>query len=164
MGGGATSCMGGWLRDGRKGRHIDVCLKIYDALLPKQSKLDSREPPMKALLVTWLAEWDACPLTTTHVLSSWNMVFTEVPLTESEDDVDLPRPSAPIRMPAPLLSVPLGFVLHAEEASKAETDEASEVDENIDVLSVPGTPPVPKAAKKRAKNKLNAFAKSFHAA
>ena len=50
----------------------------------------------------------ASPLTTTHVLSSCNMVFAEVPLTESVDEVDLPYPSAAIPMPAPLLSVVLG--------------------------------------------------------
>ena len=44
---------------------------------------------MKALLVTWLGEGAAFLLTTTHILSSWNIVFTEVPVTESVDDVDL---------------------------------------------------------------------------
>ena len=53
---------------------------------------------MKSLLVTWLAEWAASPLTTTPVLSSWNMVFTQVPVTESVDDVDLLCPSAAIPM------------------------------------------------------------------
>ena len=65
---------------------------------------------MKALLVTGLAEWAASPSTTTHVLSSWNMVFTEVPMTEFVDDVDLPCPSAAIPMLAPLLSVVHGPV------------------------------------------------------
>ena len=77
---------------------------------------------MKALLVTWLAEWVAFPLTTTHVLSSWNMVFTEVPVTESVDDVDLPCPSAAIPMPAPLLSIVHGPVSDSEEASEAEAE------------------------------------------
>ena len=84
--------MRAWLRDRLKRRHIDHCLKIHDGLLPKHSKLDSSERTMKALVVTWLAEWAASPLTTTHILSSWNMVFTEVPVTESVDDVDLPCP------------------------------------------------------------------------
>ena len=44
---------------------------------------------MKALLVTWLAEWATSPLKTTHVLKSRNMVFTVVPVIESRDDVDL---------------------------------------------------------------------------
>ena len=74
--------MRAWLRDKLRRRHIDHCLKIHDGLLPKHSKLDSSERTMKALLVTWLAQWAAFPLTTTHVLSSWNMVFTEVPLTK----------------------------------------------------------------------------------
>ena len=67
--------MRAWLRVRLKRRHIDHCLKIHDGLLPKHSKLDSSERTMKALLVTWLAEWAASPLTTTHVPSSWNMVF-----------------------------------------------------------------------------------------
>ena len=111
--------MRAWLRDRLKRRHIDHCLKIHDGLLPKHSKLDSSERTMKALLVTWLAEWAASPLTTTHILSSWNMVFTEVPVTESVDDVDLPCPSAAIPMPAPLLSVVPGHVSDSEEASEA---------------------------------------------
>ena len=94
-----------WLEDSLKRRNIDHCPKIHDGLLPKQSKLDSTERTMKALLVTWLAEWATSPLTTTHVLRSWNMVFTEVQLTESVDDVDLPCPSGAIPMPASLLSV-----------------------------------------------------------
>ena len=131
-----NSGMRAWLRDRLKRRHIHHCPKIHDGLLPKHSKLDSSERTMKALLVTWLAEWAASPLTTTHVLSSWNMVFTEVPVTESVDDVDLPCHSAAIPMPAPLLSVVLGPVSDSEEASEAqaEADEASEaeVDNNID--------------------------------
>ena len=130
--------MRAWLRDRLKRRHIDHCLKNHDGLLPKHSKLHSSERTMKALLVTWLAEWAASPLTTTQVLSSWNMVFTEVPLTEFVDDVDLPYPSAAIPMPALLLSVVPGPVSDLVEASeaKAEADEAfgAEVDDNIDVL------------------------------
>ena len=131
--------MRAWLRDRLKRRHIDHCLKIHDGLLPKHSKLDSSERTMKALLVTWLAEWATSPLTTTHILSSWNMVFTEVPVTESVDDVDLPCPSAAIPMPAPLLSVVPGHVSNSEEASEAqeEADEASgaEVEDNINVCN-----------------------------
>ena len=74
--------MRAWLRDRLKRRHIDHCLKIHDGLLPKHSKLDSTEGTMKALLVSWLIQWAASPLTTTHVLGSWNMVFIEVPVTE----------------------------------------------------------------------------------
>ena len=84
--------MRAWLRDELKRHHRDHCLKIQDGLLPKHSKLDNSERTMKALLVTWLAEWAASPLTATHVLSSRNMVFTEVPVTESVDDVNLPCP------------------------------------------------------------------------
>ena len=73
---------------------------------------------MKALLVTWLAEWAASPLTTRHVLGSWNMVFTELPMTESMDDVDLSCPSAAIPTPAPLPSVVPGPVSDSEEASR----------------------------------------------
>ena len=157
--------MRAWLRDRLKRRHIDHCLKILDGLLPKHSKLDSSERTMKALLVTWLAGWAASPLTTTHVLSTWNMVFTEVPVTESVDDVDLPCPSAAIPMPAPLLSIVPGHVSDSEEASEAqaEADEASgtEVEDNIDVPSVPGTPPVQRAAKRRAKTRLDRLAKRF---
>ena len=160
--------MRAWLRDRLQRRHIDHCLKIRDGLLPKHSKLDSSERTMKALLVTWLAEWAASPLTTTHILSSWNMVFTEVPVTESVDDVDLPCPSAAIPMPAPLLSVVPGHVSDSEEGSEAqaEADEASgaEVEDNIDVLSVPGTPPVQRAAKRRAETRLDRLAKRFRAA
>ena len=58
--------MRAWLRDRSKRRRIDHCLKIHDGLLPKHSKLDSSERTMMALLVTWLAEWAASPLTTTH--------------------------------------------------------------------------------------------------
>ena len=71
-------------------------------------KLDSSE--CKNLLVTWLAEWAASPFTTTHILSGWNMGFTEVSVTGSVDDVDLSCPSAAIPMPAPLLSVVPGPV------------------------------------------------------
>ena len=138
--------MRAWLRDRLRFRHIDHCLKIHDGLLPKHSKLNSSERTMKALRVTWLAEWAASPLTTTHILSSSNMVFTQVPVTEFVDDVDLPCPSPVISMPAPLLSIVPGPVSDSEEASEAEAeaDEAAgaEVDDNIDVLSVPGTPPV----------------------
>ena len=160
--------MRAWMRDRLKRRHIDHCLKIRDGLLPKHSKLDSSEGTMKALLVTWLAEWAASPLTTTHILSSWNMVFTEVPVTESVDDVDLPCPSAAIPMPAHLLSAVPGHVSDSEEASEAqaEADEASgaEVEDNIDVLSVPGTPPVQRAAKRRAETRLGRLAKRLRAA
>ena len=149
------------------GGHI-CTTQIHDGLLPKHSKLDSSERTMKALLVTWLAEWAASPLTTTHILRSWNMVFTEVPVTESVDDVDLPCPSAAIPMPAPLLSVVPGHVSDSEEASEAqaEADEASgaEVEDNIDILSVPGTPPVQRAAKRRAETRLDRLAKKFRAA
>ena len=160
--------MRAWLRDTLKRRHIDHCLKIHDGLLPKHSKLDGSERTMKALLVTWLAEWAASSLTTTHVLARWNMVFTEVPVTESVDDVDLPCPSAAIPMPAPLLSVAPGPVSDSGEALEAqvEADEASgaEVDDNIDVLSVPGTRPVQRAAKRRAETRLDRLAKRFRAA
>ena len=112
--------MRAWLRCGLKRRNIDHCVKIHIGLLPKHSKLDSSERTMKALLVTWLAQWAASPLTTTHILSSWNVVFTEVPVTEPVDDVDLPCPSAAIPMPAPLLSVVPGPVSDSEVASEAE--------------------------------------------
>ena len=132
------------------------------------TRTDSSERTMKALLVTWLAEWAASPLTTTHVLSSWNMVFTKVPVTESVDDVDLPCPSAAIPMPAPLLFVVPGHVSDSEEASEtqAEADEASgaEVEDNIDVLSVPGKPAVQRAAKRRAETRLDRLAERFRAA
>ena len=62
--------MKAWLRDRLKRCHIDHCLKIHDGLLPKHSKLVSNEHTMKALVVTWLTEWAASPLATTHVLSS----------------------------------------------------------------------------------------------
>ena len=68
--------MRAWLRDRQKRLHIGHCLKIPDGLLPKHSKQDSSEGTIRALPVTWPAEWAASPLTTTHVLSSWNMVFT----------------------------------------------------------------------------------------
>ena len=160
--------MRAWLRDRLKRRQVDHCLKIHDGLLPKHSKLDSSERKMKALLVTWLAEWTASPSTTTHVLSSWNMVFTEVRVTEFVDDLDLPCPSAAIPMPAPLLSVVPGHVSDLEQASEAqaEADEASgaEVEDNIDVLSVPDTPPIQRAAKSRAETRLDRLAKRFRAA
>ena len=130
--------MRAWLCDTLKCRHIDHCLKMRDGRLPKHSKLDSSERTVKALLVTWLAEWAASPLTTTHVLGSWNMGFTEVPVTKSVDDVDLPCPTVAILMPASLLFVVPGPVSDSEEASEAqaEADEASgaEVDDYIDVL------------------------------
>ena len=160
--------MRAWFRDRLKRRHISHCLKIHDGLLPKHSKLDSSERTMKALLVTWLAEWAASPLRITPFLSSWNMVFTEVLVTEYADDVDLPCPSAALPMPAPLLSVVPGPVSDSEEASEAEAqaDEASgtEVDDNIDVLSVPGTPSIQRAAKRRAETRLDRLAKRFRAA
>ena len=77
--------MRAWLRNTLKRRHIDHCLKIHDGLLPNHSKLDSSECTMKALFVAWLAEWATFPSTTTHVLSSWNMVFTKEPVTECVD-------------------------------------------------------------------------------
>ena len=160
--------MRAWLRDRLKRHDIDHSLKIDDGLLLKYSKLDTSERVMKALLVTWLAELAASPLTTTHVLSSWNMVFTEVPVTESVDDGDLPCPSAAIPMPAPLLSVVPGPVSDSKESSQAqaEADEASgaEVDDNIDLLSLQGTPPVQRAAKRRAETRLDRLAKRFRAA
>ena len=58
--------MRAWLRDTLKRLHIDHCVKIHDGVLPKHSKLDSSERTMRALLVTWLAEWAASPLTSTH--------------------------------------------------------------------------------------------------
>ena len=71
-------------------------------------------------------------------------------------------------MPAPLLSVVPGTVSDSEEASEAqaEADEASgaEVDDNIDVLSVPGTPPVQRATKRRAETWLDNLAKRLRAA
>ena len=71
-------------------------------------------------------------------------------------------------MPAPLLSVVPGHVSDSEEAleAQAEADEASgaEVEDNIDVLSVPGTPPVQRAAKRRAETRLDRLAKRFRAA
>ena len=152
--------------DRLKRRHIDHCLKIHDGLLPKHSKLHSSERTMKALLVTRFAEWAASLLTTTHVLSSGTMVFTEVPVTKSVDDVDLPCPSAAISMPAPLVSVVPVKVSEAEEASEVEADKASEanVHENIEALSVPGTPPLQRAAKRRAKTQVGRLAKRFRAA
>ena len=159
--------MGAWLRDRLKLRHIDHCLKIYNGLLPKHSKPHSSERTMKALLVTWLAVWAASPLTTTQVLSSWTMVFTGVPVTESVDDVDLPCPSAAIPIPATLLSVFPGPVSDSEEASEAEAeaDEASgaEADNNTDALSVPGSPPGQGAAK-RTGIRWDRLAKRFRAA
>ena len=138
---------------------------VYHPLLPKHSKLDSSERTMKDFLETCLA---ASPLTTTHVLSSWNMVFTEVLVTESVDDVDLPCPSAAIPMPAPLLSVVPDPVSDSEEASEAEAEadktSGAGVDNNIDVLSVPSTPPVQRAAKRRAETRLDRLAKRFRAA
>ena len=118
---------------------------------------------MKALLVTWLAEWAAFPLTTTHVVSSKNMVFTKVPLTESVDDVDLLCPSVAMPMPGPFLSVVLGPVLDEDEISRREAHEASEaaMENNIDVLSVPSTPLVQRAAKWRPKTRLDRLAKRF---
>ena len=160
-----NSGMRAWLRDRLKRRDIDHCLKIHDGLLPKHSKLDSSERTIKALLVTWLAEWAASSLTTTHVLSSWNMVFTQVPMTESVDDVDLPCPSVAISVPAPLLCVVAGHVSDSEEASEAqaEADEAygAEVEDNIDVLSHPA---VQRAAKRRAETRWDRLAKRFRAA
>ena len=160
--------MRAWLRDTLKRRHIDHCVNIHHGLLPKHSKLDSRERTMKAPLVPWLAEWAASPLTTTHVFSSWNMVLTKVPVTESVDDVGLSCRSAAIPMPAPLLSVDRCRVSDSEEASgaEAEAEEASgaQMDDNIDVLSVPGTPPVQRAAKRRAETRSDRLAKRFRAA
>ena len=79
-----------------------------------------------------------------------------------------PCPSAAIPMPAPLLSVVPGHVSDSEEASEAqaEADEAcgAEVEGNIDVLSVRGTPPVQRAAKRRAETRLDRLAKRFCAA
>ena len=74
-----------WLHDKLKQSHMDHRLKIQDGFLPKHSKLDSNERMMQALLVTWLAKWAASPRITTHVLSNWNMVFTEMPGMESVD-------------------------------------------------------------------------------
>ena len=84
---------------------MDHCLKVHHGLLPKHSKMDSSECMMKALVVTWLAEWAAFPLRTTHVHSSWNMVFTKVLVTESVEDVDLLHRLATTSMTAPLLCV-----------------------------------------------------------
>ena len=84
--------MRAWLGDRPKLCHIDRSLNIHDGLLRKHSELNSSERTMKALLVTWLAELAASPLTTTQVLSSWNMVFTELPVTEFVDDVPPPPP------------------------------------------------------------------------
>ena len=71
-------------------------------------------------------------------------------------------------MPAPLLFVVPGPVWDAGEASeaKAEADEASgaEMDDNIDVPSVPSTPPVQRAANKMAETRLDRLAKRFCAA
>ena len=71
-------------------------------------------------------------------------------------------------MPAPLVSVVPGPVSDSREASEAqaEADEAStaEVDDNIDMLSVLGTPPVQRAAKRRAETRLDKLAKRFRAA
>ena len=133
---------------------------IHHGLLPKHSKLDSSECMMKALLVTWLAEWPTSVLTTTHVLSCWNSVFGEVPVTEYVDDVDLPCPSAAIPRLAPLLCVIPGPISDAEEASEVAAYQASEaeMDDNIDVLSVPGTTPLQTAAKRRAENRLDGLA------
>ena len=155
-----------WLRDRLKRRNIHCCLRIHDGLLPKRFKPDSSERTMKVPLVTCLAEWAASSLTTTHVLSSLNMVFTEVPVTESVDDVDLPCPSAAIPMPAALLSVVPAPVSESEEASEAEAHEASEgeIDNNIDALSLPDTPLVQRAAKRRAATRLDRLAKRLRAA
>ena len=66
-------------------------------------------------------------------------------------------------MPAPLLSIVPRPVSESEGAAgvKVEADEASraEVDDNIDVLSVPGTPPVQRAAKRRAETRRDRLAK-----
>ena len=95
------------------------------------------------------------------------MVFTEVTVTESADDSDLPCPSVAIPMPAPLLSVVPGPVSDSNETSEAqaEADEASgaEVDDNIDVLSVPDTRCVQGAAKRRAETRLDRQAKRYRA-
>ena len=66
------------------------------------------------------------------------------------------------------LSVVPGPVSDSEEASEAEAeaDEASGagVDDNIDVLSVPSTPPVQRAAKRRVETRLDRLAERFRAA
>ena len=71
-------------------------------------------------------------------------------------------------MRAPLLSVVPGHVSDSEKASEAqaEADEASgaEVEDNIDVVSVSGTPRVQRAAKRRAETRLDRLAKRFRAA
>ena len=89
-----------------------------------------------------------------------------VPVTESVDDVDLPYPSAAIPMPAPLLSFVPGRVSDAEEASEVQADEASEakMDDKDDMLSVLGTPPLQRAAKRRAETGLGRLAKSVRGA
>ena len=81
-------------------------------------------------------------------------------------DADLPCPSAAIPMPAALLCVVRGRVPDSEEASDAKADEASEEEmgDNIDVLPVQGTPPVQRAAKRRAKTLLDRLAKRICAA
>ena len=65
-------------------------------------------------------------------------------------------------MPAPLPFVVPRPVSYSEEASEAgaEADEASgaEMDNNIDVLSVPGTPPVQRAATRRAETRWDRLA------
>ena len=132
------------VRDRLKRHHIDHRLKIHDGMVPKHSKLNSIECTMKAFLVIWLAEWAAFSLTTTHVLSSWNMVFTEVRVIESVDDVDLPCPSVAMFAPDPLVCVMPVQDANEEEALQVEANEAyeAELQENIELLLVPRTPPL----------------------
>jgi hypothetical protein len=74
------------------------------------------------------------------MFSSWKMVFTEVPVTESVDAVDLPCPSAVIPMPAPLVCVVPEPISDSREASEAQAqaEQASEAqaDQNIEVPAV----------------------------
>ena len=79
-------------------------------------------------------------------------MFTEVSVTQSVDDVDLPCPSAAISIPAPLVSVMPVQDVDEEEASEIEADEASEAElqGNIELLSILRTPPLQRAAKRRA--------------
>ena len=59
---------------------------------------------MKVLLGTSLEKWAKDPLTTMHVLRSGDMLFIEVAVTKSVDDVGMPCPIATIPMLTPLVS------------------------------------------------------------
>ena len=88
-------------------------------------------------------------------------MFTEVPVTEFVDDVDLPCPSNAIPMPLPLVSVVPMQDADGEEASEVEVDVPQE---NIELLSVFGMPPLQRAAKMGAQTRLDRLAKRYRAA